>query len=103
MTGVLLFSYGTLQDPAIQTTHFGRLLSGRSDRLDGFTRSHIASDGGVYPILIPGGAAPEAIDGVVFEVTAADLAASDLYEGDAYSRIRVRLASGLEAWVYVAA
>ena len=103
MTGVLLFSYGTLQDPAIQIAHFGRLLTGRPDRLDGFTRSTLTDGDAVYPVLTPGGDAPEPIDGVVFEITDADLAAADAYEGDAYRRIPVRLASGTGAWVYVAA
>jgi len=40
---------------------------------------------------------------VVFQITETDLAAADAYEGDLYRRIIVRLASGTEAWVYVAA
>ncbi len=103
MTGVSLFSYGTLRDPAVQIAHFGRTLTGRPDRLGGFTRSEIASDGAVYPILIPRGEAPELIEGLVFDISEADLAAADLYEGDAYRRLRVELDSGARAWVYVAA
>jgi gamma-glutamylcyclotransferase (GGCT)/AIG2-like uncharacterized protein YtfP len=103
MTGVLLFAYGTLQDPVIHIAHFGRTLTGTPDRLDGFTRSTLSDDGGVYPVLIPGGDAPAPVAGLVFEITDADLAAADLYEGDLYRRLRVRLASGLDAWVYVSA
>ena len=103
MTGVLLFAYGTLQDPAIQMAHFGRRLTGTPDRLAGFTRSTLTDGGAVYPVLFPGGASPEPVEGLVFEITAADLAAADLYEGDLYRRVTVRLASGTEAWVYVAA
>ncbi|QTC90795.1 gamma-glutamylcyclotransferase family protein [Brevundimonas goettingensis] len=103
MTGVLLFAYGTLQDPAIQIAHFGRPLTGDPDRLDGFTRSTLTDGDAVYPVLIPGGPAPTPVEGVVFEITPADLAAADAYEGDLYRRIRVRLASEIEAWVYVAA
>jgi len=103
MTGVLLFAYGTLQDPAIQIEHFGRRLTGTPDRLDGFTRSTLSDGADVYPVLIPGGPAPASVDGLVFEISETDLVAADLYEGDLYRRIRVRLASGTEAWVYVAA
>ncbi|NBW10516.1 MAG: gamma-glutamylcyclotransferase [Caulobacteraceae bacterium] len=103
MTGVLLFAYGTLQDPAIQIEHFGRLLTGAPDRLDGFTRSTLTDGDAVYPVLTSGGDAPSTIDGVVFEITEAELAAADRYEGDLYRRIRVRLTSGIEAWVYVGA
>ena len=103
MTGVLLFAYGTLQDPAIQIEHLGRLLTGRPDRLDGFIRATLTDGGAVYPVLVPGGAAPSTVDGVVFEITEADLAAADAYEGDLYRRIRVHLISGTEAWVYIGA
>ncbi len=103
MTGVLLFSYGTLQDPAIQIAHFGRRLNGAPDRLDGFTRSTLTDGDAVYPVLIPGGPAPAPVDGVIYELTEADLAAADAYEGGLYRRIPVRLASGTEAWAYVAA
>lgn len=103
MTGVLLFSYGTLQDPAIQIEHFGRRLTGTPDRLDGFTRSTLTDGDAVYPVLIPEGPAPSPIDGLVFEITETDLTAADAYEGALYRRITVCLASGTEAWVYVAA
>ena len=61
--GSLLFAYGTLQDPAVQTAVFGRDLGpGAPDRLSGFRLSHIPVDDlqvtaetGLthYPILIP--------------------------------------------------
>ena len=60
----------------------------------------MALDGDVWLILIPGEGEP--VEGLVLELTEAGLAAADLYEGDAYRRIRVRLTSGLEGWVYVA-
>jgi len=37
----LLFSYGTLRDPAVQMTTFGRLLQGEPDELVGFEQSAI--------------------------------------------------------------
>lgn len=36
MPAVLLFSYGTLQDPAVQMANFGRLLEGTADQLVGY-------------------------------------------------------------------
>ncbi len=41
--------------------------------------------------------------GVVLRITAAELAAADTYEVSDYKRVTVRLKSGLEAFVYVAA
>ena len=35
---VLLFSYGTLQDKAVQLSNFGRELKGRPDTLPGYTQ-----------------------------------------------------------------
>lgn len=34
----LLFSYGTLRDPAVQRANFGRVLAGREDRLPGYAQ-----------------------------------------------------------------
>jgi len=36
-----LFSYGTLQDPAVQLANFGRRLGGQPDALPGFRRDLI--------------------------------------------------------------
>jgi hypothetical protein len=40
---------------------------------------------------------------MVFEITAAELAAADRYEVADYKRVEVVLCSGLKAWVYVKA
>ena len=45
----------------------------------------------------------EKVDGMVFEITAAELAAADRYEVADYKRVKVVLCSGLRAWVYVKA
>ncbi len=42
------------------------------------------------------------VDGSVFTITPAELAAADLYEVDDYRRFLVPLASGASAWVYLA-
>ena len=92
-------------------TNFGRKLQGRADVLVGWQLSSVrirdpevlAESGlAVHKILIPRKPADE-IDGVVFEITAAELRAADGYETDDYKRVKLRLRSGVEAWVYVSA
>ena len=96
----ILFSYGSLQRDDVQVASFGRVLPGWPDELVGFT-------------LVPAGAhSPHAnvvrgsegsrVPGHAFEISDTDLAAADEYERrDAYTRIRGRLASGKETWVFV--
>ena len=36
---VLLFSYGTLQDKAVQLANFGRELNGQADRMPGYRQA----------------------------------------------------------------
>jgi hypothetical protein len=107
-----LFSYGTLQLDSVQLATFGRLVPGRPDHLPGFhlalieiTDPDVLAKSGQthHPIVRRTGEAKDRIAGMVFEVTAADLAQADLYEVSDYRRERFVLASGLSAWVYVAA
>lgn len=109
---VLLFSYGTLQDPAVQRANFGRLLDGAPDALPGFrtdlveiTDPEVVAESGLthHPIVRPSGDPADRVPGTVFRITPAELDAADAYEVDDYRRVRVRLASGETAWVYVAA
>ena len=117
---VLLFAYGTLQDPAVQTAVFGHALEpGAPDRLSGFRLSHIPVDDlqvddtqvtaetGLthYPILIPTTDDAPPVPGRLYPLTPADLTAADAYEGEAYRRVRVTTEAGAEAeaWVYVTA
>lgn len=112
MAEVLLFSYGTLQDPAVQQANFGRLLTGTPDRLTGFvigeieiTDPEVIAESGLthHPILRPSSDPAGLIDGTVFRITEDELAVADVYEAEDYRRIEVPLASGLVAWVYIAA
>ncbi|XVU29714.1 gamma-glutamylcyclotransferase family protein [Actinoplanes sp. CA-054009] len=107
-----LFSYGTLRDPAVQRSTFGRELSGRIDRVTGFrlesveiTDPHVLKVSGEthHPILVATGDPGDGVDGAVFEVSEAELERSDEYEVDDYRRVEAPLASGGSAWVYVAA
>ncbi|XVV08585.1 gamma-glutamylcyclotransferase family protein [Actinoplanes sp. CA-131856] len=108
----LLFSYGTLRDPAVQRSTFGRELNGRADRVTGFrlesveiTDPHVLEVSGQahHPILVATGDPADGVDGAVFEVTEAEVDRADEYEVDDYRRVAAPLASGGTAWVYVAA
>ena len=55
----LLFSYGTLQDAAVQMSLFGRLLRGQPDELVGFERTTIEVDD--PDLVASGGKATHAI------------------------------------------
>ncbi|HEY0105073.1 MAG TPA: gamma-glutamylcyclotransferase family protein [Rhizomicrobium sp.] len=105
-----LFSYGTLRDEKVQCAVFGRPVAGTPDAITGYRlRSVTISSKGAaaisgtdaHTILEPGEGDP--IEGTLFHISAADLACADAYESAEYKRIRVRLRSGVDAWVYVRA
>ena len=64
-----LFAYGTLQQSDVQRATFGRLLQGEDDALVGFERSTARNLANVAFT----GRAEDRVDGMVFEVTDADL------------------------------
>ena len=106
----LLFSYGTLRQPEVQRATFGREIDGRPDAIVGYhleyvtiTDPHVIATSGSdrHPILKPTDRSGAAVEGTVFAITEADLAAADEYEVDDYRRIAVPLRSGEQAWVYV--
>jgi gamma-glutamylcyclotransferase (GGCT)/AIG2-like uncharacterized protein YtfP len=106
----LLFSYGTLRQREVQLSTFGRKLDGRPDAIVGYeldfvtiTDPHVIATSGSdrHPILRPSDRAGAAIEGMVFTISEADLAAADEYEVDDYRRVAVPLRSGEQAWVYV--
>jgi gamma-glutamylcyclotransferase (GGCT)/AIG2-like uncharacterized protein YtfP len=107
----LLFSYGTLQQENVQQSTFGRLLQGQKDELPGFGQSLVriadpevvAASGKTHHANITlTGRNDSPVAGTVFEVTDAELAATDQYEQSAaYKRVIATLASGKQAWVYV--
>lgn len=106
----LLFSYGTLQEPNVQLSTFGRLLEGQRDELPGFEPTLVkiedpeeaaASGRTHYDNVRFNGRNDSRISGTVFEVTEAELAAADEYEQlAAYKRIEATLVSGKRAWLY---
>jgi hypothetical protein len=108
---VLLFAYGTLQDPAVQVAIFGRELDGHADVLFGYTLDWLeAADSAVvgpsglagYPIVVVADGSANGVPGQVLHLTAVELAAADKYEADDYTRVLAPLRSGITAWVYVA-
>lgn len=107
-----LFSYGTLQDEAVQQRLFGRRLSGTPDALPGFRMDWleqrdpdaVATSGVVrHPVVHETGNAQDRIPGLLLHLSEAELARADEYEADDYRRVRVTLASGAQAWLYAAA
>ncbi len=106
----LLFTYGSLQDAEVQLDTFGRLLAGERDALRGYTIDYAEIDDArvaevsglsVHPILRRTGNAIDTVVGTVVHITSDELDAADEYEVSLYRRVRVPLASGREAWVYV--
>ena len=107
----LLFSYGTLQEEAVQLSTFGRRLAGQRDALPGFEESlapiepaevAAAVDKTHYANVKFNGRPDSRVAGMVFEISDAELASADEYEATAlYRRVRATLASGRDAWVYV--
>ena len=107
----LLFSYGTLQQQAVQLSTFGRLLRGEPDELVGFEQalfriddpSFVASSGKADHAIVKFTGRPDSrVKGTVLDVTDAELAKSDAYEPEGYTRVEATLASGRRAWVYAA-
>jgi gamma-glutamylcyclotransferase (GGCT)/AIG2-like uncharacterized protein YtfP len=106
----LLFSYGTLRQRDVQRATFGREVDGYDDAIIGYDLEYVTitdpqviatSGSDRHPILRPTSRPNAHVDGTVFTISAADLAAADDYEVDDYRRISVPLRSGPRAWVYV--
>ena len=105
---ILLFSYGTLRDPQVQQALFGRELAGEADamacwrrRMIEITDPEVIAKSGTrwHPMVEPGDDPQAAVEGMVFRLTAADLARADAYEVD-YVRREITLRSGRRAFIY---
>jgi hypothetical protein len=105
-----LFSYGTLQRRDVQLSTYGRPLDGSPDALLGY-KLEVLPDRDPDAVRISGtrthmvarrtGDPADRIPGVVFLLTAEELAQTDQYEGSDYDRAELPLASGRLAFVYV--
>ena len=109
-TTELLFSYGTLQLESVQVSTFGRELAGTKDDLPLFEQGLLAIDDPAvatalgkthYSIARYTGRDSDAVAGMVFAITPAELQQADDYEIPEYKRVSVRLRSGVQAWAYV--
>jgi gamma-glutamylcyclotransferase (GGCT)/AIG2-like uncharacterized protein YtfP len=109
----LIFSYGSLQEEAVQLSVYGRVLRGEPDELlhcrserIAVPQWHKAATAGVthYANVVFVHESDDRVAGTLLELTDAELADSDRYEQEAdYARILATLASGRRAWVYVSA
>lgn len=105
-----LFSYGTLQLESVQLSTFGRRLNGTPDALVGYRlqmiqiedREFVAMSGAEYHRSLEfTGRTSDSVDGTVLFLTQKELEQADAYEPHEYQRVRVKLRSGTEAWVYL--
>ncbi|MEH6513721.1 MAG: DUF4286 family protein [Maribacter arcticus] len=96
-----MFTYGTLQEREVQLGVFSRPLTGFEDELP----LYILSDtkvAGLYPTVHHTGQKEDRIKGQVYTLSHQELQKADIYEGEAYERIQIQLASGKNAWAYIA-
>ena len=107
---IWLFSYGTLQQSAVQLALFGRRLEGQCDSLPGYSLGFVeigdpavvATSGSARHLIVRATGDPaDAVSGTAFRISRAELAAADAYEVAEYSRVEAVLASGVAAFVYV--
>ena len=105
-----LFTYGTLQDEAVQIATFGRSLAGRPAALVGYRLTMVrvedqdfvaASGAEMHRSLESTGEASDRVEGTVLTLTGEELRMADAYEPDGYERVLVTLESGIGAWVYL--
>ena len=105
-----VFSYGTLRQENVQQALYGRKVETTDDVLEGWRLDWVeitdpeviaASGSDRHPILRKGDAQDRVI-GAYLQLTDEELATTDAYEVEDYSRILIKLASGVEAFVYVA-
>ena len=107
---VALFSYGTLQLKEVQLANYGRELEGVPDALPGHKLIRLAdrdanavriSGSATHMIVRRTGNPADRVVGVVYLLTADELAKTDRYEGSDYGRTELELESGRRALVYV--
>jgi len=107
---VALFSYGTLQLSEVQLANYGRELEGSPDALAGYRLAVVPdrdpnavriSGAKTHFIVQPTGNPADRVPGMLFFLTAEELAKNDRYEGSDYGRAELVLESGRRALVYV--
>jgi gamma-glutamylcyclotransferase (GGCT)/AIG2-like uncharacterized protein YtfP len=96
-----LFTYGTLLEKEVQLGVFSRALVGFEDELTHFCISD-KKVADLYPTLQHTDDKNDSISGQVYTLSNEELQKADTYEGEAYERIQIQLASGKKAWAYIA-
>jgi gamma-glutamylcyclotransferase (GGCT)/AIG2-like uncharacterized protein YtfP len=106
-----VFSYGTLRQPEVQRALYGREVVTVPDELPGYrlewlriTDPEVIATSGSdrHPILRRASEA-DCVAGAYLTLDENELAATDAYEVEDYTRREVLLESGVTAWVYVGA
>lgn len=106
-----LFSYGTLQQQAVQIKLFGRIITGTEDILTGYIIQRIEisdpafmawEENNIQHTLMATLNESDKTNGTILELTEEELLIVDEYEPSNYFRQQVMLTSGKEAWVYIA-
>jgi malonyl-CoA O-methyltransferase len=107
-----LFSYGTLRQEDVQLSIFGHRLEGEFDVLPGYElvnvtiedQAFVARSGtALHRNLRFTGAKTDCVEGMLLTLESHELELGDKYEPEPYRRVRVELASGKQAWVYLIA
>lgn len=107
---VSMFSYGTLCHPDVQVASFGRTLEGSPDVLPGYALEwlHVSNPdlvsltgSDLHPAVRRTDEPEDAVAGMLYQITQAELAATDERLTQVYTRLWERLESGAQAWVYV--
>jgi hypothetical protein len=108
----LVFSYGSLQEEAVQLETFGRRLTGFPDALVGYETELVPvtrKDDPHYGRkthhlnLKANGRAQSRVAGTALDVSDAELALTNRFEErSGYARIAARTAGGRDVWLYVA-
>ncbi len=93
-----LFVYGTLQDPEVQLSIFGRKISSSDARLVGYKKGKVEINKRIYPIAQYD--ETSMLSGKLLEIDNDEILQADKYETEAYKRIKVTLEDGQDAWLY---
>jgi gamma-glutamylcyclotransferase (GGCT)/AIG2-like uncharacterized protein YtfP len=94
-----LFVYGTLLDPSIQISIFGRVIPGIPDRLPGYSVIQKTFTSGTYPAIVKD--LKSVTVGKVLSISENEIRSADMYEGEEYTRVEKVLESGITASVYI--
>ena len=106
-----LFTYGTLQKEETQLRLFGRTLNGVADILEDYTVSSIKAFDATFfatdvdkiqNTLVPTGVCGDFVEGVVYEISAEELRLVETHQPRNFRRMKVKLKSGNEAWIFLA-